>query len=117
MKEISTGRRWIVSSEESFFPYWTRDGKQIMYRVGSQQALRLDVTTAPEFSTTTPVPLFDFDAARQVQMFDVTRNGRQALIVAREHPDSTAETRPRIVLVLNWFEKLAERAGRDGASR
>jgi hypothetical protein len=50
-------------------------------------------------------------------MFDVTRNGRQALIVAREHPDSTAETRPRIVLVLNWFEKLAERAGRDGASR
>jgi serine/threonine protein kinase len=115
--EISTGRRWIVSSEEGFFPYWTRDGKYIMYRAGSLGSLGLEVTTTPQFSTTTPVSLFEFDAARQVQMFDVTRDGQQALIGAREHQDSSAETRPRVVVVLNWFEKLAGRVGRDGGSR
>ena len=107
--EIATGRRWIVSSEEGYFPFWTRDGRHIMYRVGSRGSLSLDVTTAPQFSTTTPVSLFEFDAARQVQMFDITRDGQQALIGAREHQDSSAETRPRVVVVLNWFEKLAER--------
>ena len=50
-------------------------------------------------------------------MFDVTRDGKLALIGAREHQDSSAETRPRIVVVLNWFEKLAERAARDGGFR
>lgn len=74
-----------------------------------------DVTTAPQFSTTLPISLFEFDAARQVQMFDITRDGRQALIGAREHQDSSAETRPRVVVVLNWFEKLAERVA--GESR
>ena len=109
--EISTGRRWIVSSDEGYFPFWTRDGKHIMYRVGSQASLSVGVTTEPQFSTTDSRPDFEFDAARQVQMFDVTRDGQCALIGAREHQDSTAETRPRVVVVLNWFEKLAERAG------
>jgi Tol biopolymer transport system component len=109
--EIATGRRWIVSSVEGFFPFWTRDGNHIMYRVGSQGSLSLDVTTAPQFSTTTPVPVFEFDAARQVQMFDVTSDGQQALIGAREHQDSSAETRPRVVVDLNWFAKLPEQIG------
>ena len=114
--EISTGRRWIVSSIEAYFPYWTRDGKHIMYRVGSQESFSVGVTTEPQFSTTTPVANFKFDAARQVQMYDVSRDGQWALIGAREHLDSTAETRPRVVVVLHWFEKLAERVGRDGGS-
>jgi hypothetical protein len=113
--EIATHRRWIVSSEEGYFPFWTRDGQQIMYRVGSRGSLSLDVTTAPQFSTTDPVALFEFDAARQVQMFDITRDGRQALIGAREHQDSAAETRPRVVVDLNWFDTLAERV--DGGAR
>ncbi len=117
VSEISTGRRWIVSPVEGYFPFWTRDGKYIMYRIASEESLGLEVTTAPEFSTGTPVPLFEFDSARQVQMFDVTRDGRWALIGAREHPDSSAETRPHVVVVLNWFEKLAERVGRDGGTR
>jgi len=113
--EIATGRRWIVSSEEGYFPFWTRDGKHIMYRVGSQASLSVGVTTEPEFSTTDPIPLFEFDAARQVQMFDITRDGQYALIGAREHQDSNAETRPRVVVDLNWFDKLPERV--DGGSR
>ena len=113
--EIATHRRWIVSSEEGFFPFWTRDGKQIMYRVGSRGSHSLDVTTTPQFSTTDPVSLFEFDAARQVQMFDITRDGQRALIGAREHQDASAETRPRVIVDLNWFGTLAERV--DGGSR
>jgi hypothetical protein len=114
--EISSGRRWIVSPVEGYFPFWTRDGKRIMYRSGSEDSLGLEVTTEPQFSMGDPVPLFKFDSARQVQMFDVTRDGKWALIGAREHSDSSAETRPHVVVVLNWFEKLAERVGRDGGS-
>jgi serine/threonine-protein kinase len=116
VRELATGRRWIVSSDEGFFPFWTRDGKRIMYRSDSRASISLDVTTAPQFSTTTPTQSFEFDATRQVQMFDVTRDGQRVLIGAREHLDSGAETRPRVVVVLNWFEKLAERMGPDGRS-
>lgn len=111
VKEIDTGRRWIVSSDEGFFPFWTRDGKHIIYRSDSQVTISLDVATAPLFATTPTAQTFDFDATRQVQMFDVTRDGQRVLIGAREHLDSAAETRPRVVVVLNWFEKLAEHTG------
>ena len=48
-------------------------------------------------------------------MFDTTRDGQYALIGAREHQDSNAETRLRVVVDLNWFDKLPERV--DGGSR
>jgi hypothetical protein len=72
-----------------------------MYRTGSRASLSGGVSTGPQFSTTDPIALFEFDAARRVQMFDTTRGGHHALIGAREHQDPSGETRLRGVVDLN----------------
>jgi serine/threonine-protein kinase len=109
--ELSSGRRWIVSSNSGFSPYWTRDGKQIHYRSGFEVGQVVDVVTEPAFSASEPRNIYPFEAGRQVQLFDVTRDGQRALIAANESAIEGAETRPRVIVVLNWFDHLRQRVG------
>ena len=109
--EIATGRRWIVSSNDGFFPFWTRDGKRIMFRSGSEKFLAVDVETDPQFKASEPVLAFNIDSSILGQNFDVTHDGGQILLGSESFIDESAETRPRITVVLNWFDHLKERAG------
>ena len=107
--EISSGRRWIVSPNSGFDPMWSRDGKQIHYRGSFESGRVVDVTTAPEFTASTPREVFPFERGRPYQMFDISRDGQRALVAGAEISNEGSETRPRIVVVLNWFDELRER--------
>jgi serine/threonine-protein kinase len=106
--EIASGRRWIVSANSGFGPFWTRDGKQIHYRSGFDSGQVVDVTIDPQFSATAPRDIFPFEAGRQAQLLDITRDGQRALISANDSTIEGAETRPRVTVILNWFEELRQ---------
>jgi serine/threonine protein kinase len=108
--EIATGRRWIVSSE-GYSPFWTHDGKRIMYMSDSEQFLGIDVETDPQFKASEPALAVRLDSRIGGQAFDVTHDGGQILVGAEDSSDELAETRPRVTVVLNWFDHLKDRVG------
>jgi hypothetical protein len=107
--EISSGRRWIVSANAGYDPKWTRDGKQIHYRGSFEFGWVVNVTTAPEFAASTPQEIFPFERGRPFQLFDISHDGQRALVAGEEITNEGSETRPRMVVVLNWFDELRER--------
>jgi len=110
--EIATGRRWIVSAgSDGYSPFWTHDGKRIIYMSVSDQMLGVDVQTDPQFRASEPVQAFHIDSSILSKTFDVTHDGGQALLGLEPFMDESAETRPRVTVVLNWFDHLQERAG------
>ena len=107
--EISSRRRWIISSADGYRPIWTRDGNRIVYMSASADAYRVDVRTSPEFSAGEAVRTFDIDADRQGQAMDASRDGERLLVALDEIRDDQTETRPRVTVVLNWFDEIEER--------
>ena len=108
--EIATGRRWIVSAVSGFSPVWTRDGKSIIYLGSADEMYRVAVNIVPEFTASDPELAFTIDLGRYGRNFDLTADGSRLLIGNSEaEDDETVETRPRVTVVLNWFDELARR--------
>jgi Tol biopolymer transport system component len=114
--EIATGRRWIVSATSGFSPVWTGDGKSIIYWSSSDEMYRVEVSTESEFTAKDPELAFTIDLGRYGQNFDVTADGSRLLIgISEVDDDETVETRPRVTIVLNWFDKLKSRLEAGGS--
>ena len=99
-------------------PLWTQDGEELFYRPmtlaeGSRQTLRsISVSTTPSFtfSTEQPVPIGDFISFAFYRSFDIMPNGEQFLVVLPgEQTGSREVPRPRLHVVLNWFDELQTR--------
>jgi hypothetical protein len=82
---------------------------------GSAGIYRVDVRTDPEFSAGEPVLMFDVDANRQGQTLDAWRDGERLLVAHDEIRDDRTETRPRVTVVLNWFDEIEERINGTGS--
>jgi serine/threonine protein kinase len=109
--EIETGRRWIVTPEQGYDPRWARDGSRILYRTTTSQIKGVMVTMQPDFAVSDPFVAFETDLARHSRMFTTTRDGSRILLGnADVVQETTAETRPRVTVVLNWFDELGSRA-------
>jgi serine/threonine-protein kinase len=113
-----TGERRRISQEFGVMPLWTQDGEELFYRPmtlaeGSRQTLRsISVSTTPSFtfSTEQPVPIGDFISFAFYRSFDIMPNGEQFLVVLPgEQTGSREVPRPRLHVVLNWFDELQTR--------
>jgi serine/threonine-protein kinase len=101
-------RRWKISPGYGSEPLWTRGGKELVYRKGdSVMAVSLDLETG---RIGQPVALFagpyqDNPGWTRPRSYDVSGDGERFLLtkVSGDRP------RPRIAVVLNWFEELKER--------
>ena len=94
--------RWQVSSGESRFPKWSKDGKEIYYISGSEMltAVRVDGSgEAPRFSS--PETLFHLSLASNANAYDPTSEGN--FIVAVPVFDESQEP---LTLITNWKAKL-----------
>lgn len=94
-------------------PAWSRDGRELFYRNGSQM-LAVVVGSGSEFSVSRPALLFEapflmdpFGAG--FPNYDVSPDGRRFLMVAESPEDAT----PQIRVVLNWHHELLERVPVD----
>jgi len=102
------GRKWQVSTEGGVHQIWSRDGKELFYRVG-QKFMSAAVHFTPEFTVEKPRLLFDGPYVMVGgQDFDVTPDGQRFL--ALEPIDAGPVT--HLNVVLNWFEEVKQKAAR-----
>jgi Tol biopolymer transport system component len=108
--EISSRRRWMVSSLDGYRPIWTSDGNRIVYMSSSADLYQVDVRTGPG----EPFHAFDLDGNRGGQCMDASPDGERILVAHNEIDDDQAETRPRVTVVLNWFDEIERRNAGGG---
>jgi Tol biopolymer transport system component len=108
--EIASRRRWIISADAGYFPIWTRNGNQILFSANGGN-YSVDVRTEPNFSATEPALAFDITEV----ILDASRDGERLLFARDEANDDQTETRPRVIVVMNWFDKIEERTRESGS--
>ena len=102
-------RRVKVSPAHGSEPTWTQGGRELVYRDGDDViAVGIDLQTG---ASGTPRVLFsgpytDNPGWTRPRSYDVTPDGQRFLLTKRPAQPS----QPHIVMVLNWFDELAEKA-------
>jgi serine/threonine-protein kinase len=104
-------RRQKVSPAHGSEPMWTRGGRELVYREGDKMmAVDIDLATGasgqPRVLFSGPYP--SNQGWTRPRSYDVTPDGERFLLtkLPGEQP------RPRIVVVLNWFEELRAKVPR-----
>jgi len=104
-------KRQKVSLAHGSEPMWTRGGRELVYRSGDKvMAVDIDPSTgasgAPRMLFSAPYP--DNPGWTRPRSYDVTPDGERFLLtkLPGELP------RPRVLLVLNWFEELRAKVPR-----
>jgi eukaryotic-like serine/threonine-protein kinase len=97
-----------VMNESGNSPVWSRSGEIFLITTDGQfKALRISTNPAPDWGN--PQSLFRAQGITSVgpgsTNYDVTRDGRQLLLLTPSDPGSTG-TNPEIQIVLNWHEEL-----------
>jgi serine/threonine protein kinase/Tol biopolymer transport system component len=95
-------RRWQVSPRGGTQPSWSRNGKEIFYRVGNKMMV-VDVSGSVDLTLSQPRQLFDQRYVFQnisLANYDVSPDGQQFLMVKDETGSG------RLNVVLNWTEEL-----------
>ena len=104
-------RRWKVSPANGSEPMWTRGGRELVYRKGdSVMAVSVDLASG---RSNQPVLLFsgpypDSPGWTRPRGYDVSRDGERFLMI-KLPPE---QTRPRINVVMNWFDELRTKVPR-----
>jgi serine/threonine-protein kinase len=109
----ATGATYQVSMG-GFHPWWSRDGKSIIYIAGFGRLASIGVVTEPDFRLGAPITIprgFNEKLApTQGKSFDITADGRFiGLAVAGQGPGVVQGN--QINVVLNWLETLSAPAG------
>jgi serine/threonine-protein kinase len=95
------GSQWQISTGGGEEPVWSRNGKELFYRNGTQWMVA-DVRTTSTFSAAPPRLLFTGPYVNVPGLsYDVGPDGRFVLI---QGPSETPIT--RLNVVLNWFDEL-----------
>jgi len=104
-------KRWKVSPTNGSEPMWTRGGRELVYRKGDTvMAVSIDLESG---RSGPPRALFagsypDNPGWTRPRSYDVTPDGERFLMT--KLPD--AQPRPRIVVILNWFDELRAKVPR-----
>jgi eukaryotic-like serine/threonine-protein kinase len=104
-------RRLRVSPDNGSEPLWTRGGRELVYRKGdSVIAVSMDLESG---RVGEPLVLFsgrypDSPGWTRPRSYDVSRDGERFLL--SKLPDK--QPRPRIAVVLNWFDELVAKVPR-----
>ena len=109
VKEIASGRRWIISASGGTDSRWSRDGTEIFYTSNNQARYVVPVTVKPDFSHGRSEVLFTF--GETTISTDVTADGDRFLEIYDSGLDGVGGQQIRIVL--NWFEEHKARVPTD----
>ena len=95
-------RRWQVSTEGGTQPLWSRNGKEIFYRVGNKMMV-VDASAGVDLIPSQPRQLFEQRYVFQnvsLANYDVSPDGQRFVMVKDEAGSG------RLNVVLNWTEEL-----------
>ena len=102
----SGGGRWQISKEGGCSPIWSKDGRQLFYRM-DDKFWAVDVRTEGEFSLGKPRLLFEKPGIMEGnpnRMWDLWPDGQGFLVVKPDESKSQPIT--EMILIQNWFEEL-----------
>jgi serine/threonine-protein kinase len=100
------GGRWKISLDYATEPLWSRDGKRLFYRSGTQVWM-VDVRTDTGFEHSRPRLLFDkpgYSWSMPTRCWDISLDGRSFLMVKFDPRRDAPAT--EMIIVKNWFEEL-----------
>jgi eukaryotic-like serine/threonine-protein kinase len=107
----SNGSKYLITAT-GFHPFWSPDGKQLLYRWRGQ-TFAVSITTRPNFAFGNPTPVNGPYRERGPQFareIDFTPDGKQVVgVVARGASPSATTSASQLQVVLNWFEELKAR--------
>jgi len=104
-------KRWKVSPTQGSEPLWTRGGREMVYRKGdSVMAVSVDLERGQtgEARVLFAGPYPDNPGWTRPRSYDVSRDGERFLMTKLPK----AQFRPRIAVVLNWFDELRAKVPR-----
>ena len=101
-----TGGQWQISTGAGLLPRWSRDGKQLFYRIGRQLHV-VDIETGQgttAFRTSTPRLVFDdLDRSRGSSSYEIAPGGDAILVPASLQEDAPLN---RITVLVNWLDEV-----------
>ncbi len=105
--------KWQVSTNGGNQPRWARNGRELFYR-GGDAVIVVAVETKPAFRAEEPKMLFRGNYYSLVgQMWDVSPDDKRFLMLkpaaSTAAESAAAAPRPKINIVINWFEELKQR--------
>ncbi len=109
--------RWQVSADGGDSPLWSPDGRELFYRNGDA-VMAISVRTEPTFSIAgMPQILFRGTYVQATALegtpWDISPDGKRFLMMKPAAPTTSepaaAAPRPKINIVINWFEELKQR--------
>jgi Tol biopolymer transport system component len=93
--------KWQISSEGGFSPRWSRNGRELFYRDGTNLMV-VAVEAGKSFAVGRPRPLFKDSIPPWLNGgYDVSPDGQSLLTMEIEEDGAK-----QIVVVLDWFEEL-----------
>jgi serine/threonine protein kinase len=112
-----TGAKYEISRNGGAWPVWSPIGGELFYRlnVGDANAARIKAVAiatnpVPGFTSDKDLPMQGFIPAVNYKEYDIMPNGKEFIMVFPVTQTPTAAPpRPRIHVVLNWFEELKAR--------
>ena len=95
-----------VSNAGGMQPRWRRDGKELFYLAADGAMMAVEVSMAPQPTSTMPVRLFDtgLSPSPSVPQYDVIADGTRFLVLA-----PSASGGEPITFVLNWLTGVQDR--------
>jgi Tol biopolymer transport system component len=110
--EVDKGK-WQVSTSGGSNPLWSPDGRELFFLSGGNSAMAIAVETKPVFNPGTPRTLFHTNFVSGTGMqWDISPDGKRFLMMkspASGEVPTAAAPRPKINIVVNWFEELKQR--------
>lgn len=92
------GKKFPVTTEPGMFPVWSKNSKEIAYRLGSK-FYSVAVDSSKGFSVLKRKRLFE---GQYLTSFDISPDGKRFLLVRDEHGTLPS----KLNVVLNWTEEL-----------
>ncbi len=112
--EVDKGK-WQVSTDGGDSPLWSPDGRELFYHNGDS-FMTVGVETDPTFKPGNPKILFKgkyLFSSNGYVFWDISPDGKRFLLLKPSASAGTAPAeaghRPKINIVLNWFEELKGR--------
>lgn len=120
--EVNKGK-WQISTNGGDSPLWSPDGKELFYLIGNGDgAMSAAVETGPTFKAGKPELLFKGKYVGPLPAngmpWDIHPDGKRFLMMKenqvaedKSKPEAAAAPapRPKIHIVVNWFEELKQR--------
>ena len=102
--------KWQISTQGGIRPSWSASGHELLFRTGNLDSdstlMSVAVTPGPEFSPSSPKPLFRFAYLQGGHDYAVMPDG-QHFICIKESEHDTSVT--QVNMVLNWAAELKKK--------